>query len=187
MVYHISQNLTLAEFLKQPETNPPQEYIEGQIIQKPMPQGEHSAIQTELASAINQTLKPNQIARAFCELRCTFGERSIVPDIAVFLREHIPRQTDGKIANTFSLAPDWTIEILSPKQNQTQVTKNILHCLKHQTELGWLINPSEESVFVYYQDQRPDIFDDKAVQLPVPSFAESFKIAVGELFHWLVD
>lgn len=152
-----------------------------------MPQGEHSAIQMELTSAINQTLKPNQISRAFCELRCTFGERSIVPDISVFVQEHIPRHTDGKIANTFSLAPDWTIEFLSPKPNPTQVTKNILHCLQHQTELGWLINPSEESVFVYYQDQRLDIFDDEAVQLAVPNFAESFKITGGELFHWLVD
>lgn len=48
----------LAEFLQMPETEPASEYIDGQIIQKPMPQGEHSAIQTELATAINalQTL-----------------------------------------------------------------------------------------------------------------------------------
>ncbi|MFP4133237.1 MAG: Uma2 family endonuclease, partial [Halothece sp.] len=51
------QTFTRLEFLRQPETNPPQEYIEGKIIPKPMPQGEHSAIQTELAATINQNLR----------------------------------------------------------------------------------------------------------------------------------
>ncbi len=62
--------LTLEGFLKLPETEPASEYINGHIIQKPMPQGEHSAIQTELATAINAVLKPRRIARAFSELRC---------------------------------------------------------------------------------------------------------------------
>lgn len=181
------QSLTLSEFLNQPETNPPQEFIEGKIIPKPMPKGEHSAIQTELASAINQSLKKDKIARAFCELRCTFGGYSIVPDIAVFTWERIPRSNMGRIRSDFSIAPDWTIEILSPNQNQTKVTKNILHCLKHQTELGWLINPAEESVFVYYQDKPLAVFDEKFLRLPVPNFAQSFQLTVGEIFAWLSD
>ena len=181
------QTFTLLEFLRQPETNPPQEYIEGKIIPKPMPQGEHSAIQTELAATINQNLRKEKIARAFCELRCTFGGFSIVPDLSVFAWEKIPRSEEGKIANNFLLAPNWTIEILSPNQNQTRVTKNILHCLQHQTELGWLINPSEESVFVYYPDQPLAVFDNPSVILPVPNFAQSFQITVGELFSCLLN
>jgi len=181
------QSLTLSEFLTQPETNPPQEFIEGKIIPKPMPQGEHSAIQTELAAAINQSLKKQKIARAFCELRCTFGGYSIVHDLAVFTWERIPRSEKGKIANHFSIAPNWTIEILSPNQNQTKVIKNILHCLKYNTELGWLINPTEESVFVYYRDQPLAVFDEKSFKLPVPAFAQSFQLTVGEMFAWLSD
>ncbi len=126
--------LTLEEFLQLPETEPASEYIDGVVIQKPMPQGEHSAIQTELAPALHSIVKPNPIARAFTGLRCTFGGRSTVPDISVFLWERIPRKENGGVANVFSIAPDWTIEILSPDQNQTKVTKNILHCLKHGTK-----------------------------------------------------
>lgn len=73
MVQIPAKALTLSEFLDLPETEPASEYIDGHIIQKPMPQGEHSAIQTELAPAINLVVKPKQIARAFCKLRCTFG------------------------------------------------------------------------------------------------------------------
>jgi Uma2 family endonuclease len=80
MVQTPAKPLTLEEFLQLPETEPASEYINGQIIQKPMPQGEHSTIQTELASTINVALKPQKIARAYTELRCTFGGRSVVPD-----------------------------------------------------------------------------------------------------------
>lgn len=179
--------LTLEEFIKLPETEPASEYIDGQIIQKPMPQGEHSVIQTELAPAINLVVKPDLIARAFTELRCTFGGRSIVPDISVFLWDRIPRKENGGVANIFSIAPDWTIEILSPDQSQTKVTKNILHCLKHGTQMGWLIDPDEQSVFVYLPDQPTTFYDQPESRLPVPEFAKDFNLTVEGLFNWLLE
>jgi len=134
MVQVIQKTLTLDEFLQLPETKPASEYIDGQIIQKPIPQGKNSIVQGELVPAINIVVKPKKIARAFPELRCTFGGRSIVPDIAVFLWSKIPRDENGEVSNTFLIFPDWTIEILSPAQNQTKVTKNILHCLNYGTQ-----------------------------------------------------
>ena len=187
MVQTPTKILTLEEFLEQPETEPASEYIDGKIIQKPMPQGEHSAIQTELAPAINAALRSKQIARAFSELRCTFGGRSIVPDIAVFTWERIPRQENGRVANVFAIAPDWTIEILSPDQSQTKVTKNSLHCLKYDSKMGWLIDPEDQSVFVYRSDRPTDVFDKPEILLPVPEFAKDFTLTLGELFNWLLE
>lgn len=123
MVRIPSKPLTLAEFLKLPETKPASEYIDGRIIQKPMPQGEHSTIRGELVTAINAVVKPQRIARVFLGLRCTFGERSTVPDISVFIQSRVPHDENGEIANIFQAAPDWTIEILSPDQSKTKVTK----------------------------------------------------------------
>ncbi|XHX75941.1 MAG: Uma2 family endonuclease [Stenomitos frigidus ULC029] len=187
MVQTPTKNLALEEFLQLPETEPASEYIDGLIIQKPMPQGEHSAIQTELAPAINLVVKPNHIARAFIELRCTFGGRSTIPDVAVFLWDRIPRKESGGVANVFPLAPDWTIEILSPDQSQTKVTKNILHCLKHGTQMGWLIDPDEQSVFVYRPDQPTTVYDEPGTRLPVPAFATDFNLTVEGLFGWLME
>lgn len=197
MVQTPARSLTLEEFLQLPDTEPGSEYIDGRIIQKPMPQGEHSAIQTELASAINLVVKPKQIARAFSELRCiysarsrathVYGGRSIVPDISVFLWSRIPRKENGGVANVFSIAPDWTIKILSPDQSQTRVTKNILHCLKHRTQMGWLIDPEEKSIFVYLPDQPTAFYDEPDAQLPVPEFARDFKLSVKNLFNWLLE
>ena len=109
MVQAPSKTTTLAEFLQLPETKPASEYIDGHIIQKPMPQGKHSVIQGELVSIINRIVKAERIARAFPELRCTFGGRSTIPDIAIFRWNRIPRDERGEVANAFSAAPAWTI------------------------------------------------------------------------------
>jgi Uma2 family endonuclease len=185
MVQNSIKPLTLDEFLKLPETKPASEFIDGQIFQKPMPQGKHSTVQLDLGTNINQALKPQRIARAYSELRCTFGGRSLVPDIAVFTWERIPRDANGEVANTFAIAPDWTIEILSPDQSQTRVVRNILHCLDHGTTMGWLIDPDEKLVFVYFADRRIVLLELESDRLPMPAFAESFSLTVGELFSWL--
>lgn len=187
MVQTPPKNITLEEFLKLKETKPATEYIDGQIIQKPMPQGKHSAIQTELSTAINAVLKPKRIARAFSELRCTFGGASIVPDVSVFLNERIPRSETGEIANTFLLSPDWVIEILSPDQSQTKVTKKILHCLKYDTQMGWLIDPEDRSIFVFKPKQQPEVFEEPADLLPAPCFADELRLTTGNLFDWLLE
>lgn len=187
MVTTPSKSITLQEFLALPETKPASEYIEGKIIQKPMPQGEHSTIQGELIIALNGALKPEKIARAFPELRCTFGGRSIVLDVSIFTWDRIPRQDNGRIANAFKIAPNWAIEILSPNQSYSRVTKNILHCLDNGTELGWLIDPQEQSVLVYFCGQQPSFFEAATDLLPVPDFAEAFKLSLGEVFGWLLE
>ncbi len=187
MVTTPSKPITLEEFLRLSETKPASEYIGGKIIQKPMPKGKHSTIQTELSTAINNALKPQKTARAFSELRCTFGGRSTVPDVTVFTWERIPRDDNRAISDSFPTAPDWTIEILSPNQSYTKVTKNILHCLDNGTELGWLIDPSEESVIVYFPGQKPAFFETATDVLPVPDFAKAFQLTLGELFGWLLE
>ena len=186
MVQAQSKTLTLAEFLELPETKPANEYIDGQIIQKPMPQGKHSVIQEELGSAINAIVKKQKIARAFPELRCTFGGRSTIPDISVFEWSRIPCDQNGEIANVFPLAPDWTIEILSPDQSQTKVTKNILHCLKAGTQMGWLIDPAEKTVFVYRSREEVEVLDEPEMILPVPSFIGDLNLSIDDLFAWLL-
>jgi Uma2 family endonuclease len=187
MVQTPSRSITLEEFLKLPETKPASEYISGQIIQKPMPQGKHSTIPTEFSTTVNVSLKPGRVARAFSELRCTFGGRSIVPDVSVITWQRIPRDANGEIANTFPIAPDWTIEILSPDQSQTKVTKNILHCLNHGTQMGWLIDPDEQTVFVYLPQQKLEVFDQPEQKLPVPAFANELNLSVASVFGWLSE
>jgi Uma2 family endonuclease len=187
MIQTVSQKTTLAEFLAMPETKPANEFLNGAIYQKPMPQGKHSIIQRELTFTIDRPLRDRKIARAFPELRCTFGDRSTVPDISVILWDRIPRYPDGTVANVFAISPDWMIEILSPEQGQTKVVKNIMHCLKYGTQMGWLIDPDEQTVFVYQPKQEVEIFDNATQQLPMPKFTADLELSVGEIFDWLAE
>jgi Uma2 family endonuclease len=179
--------ITLDEFLAMPEAKPANELIDGAIYQKPMPQGKHSIIQRELTFLLDRSLRDQKIARAFPELRCTFAGQSTVPDIAVMLLAHIPRNSDGTVANVFPIAPDWTIEILSPDQSQTKVVKNIMRCLKHGTQMGWLIDPNDQTVFVYQPKKEIEIFDEALEQISMPAFAIDLKLSLGQLFDWLTE
>ena len=185
MVQAPARQLSLEEFLRLPETKPASEYIKGRIFQKPMPQGKHSRLQDKFVNTINAAAEPNKIACAFPELRCTFAGSSIIPDIAVFTWERIPTDEKGNVANIFPLAPDWTIEILSPGQRPTRVTKNILSCLNNGAEMGWLIDPEEEAVLIYRANQATTIADEPEEQLPIPTFIGEMNYHVADLFGLL--
>lgn len=175
--------ITIEEFLQLPETEPASEFIDGKIIQKPMPQGEHSQLQIDLCETINQIAKPQKIAKAFPELRCVFGGLAIVPDIAVFRWERIPRLSSGRIANRFEIYPDWVIEILSPDQRYKQVLAKLLHCAEYGTELGWLLDAEDESILVVDSDRRVKELKNRDY-LPVLT-GISLELNVQEVFSWL--
>jgi Uma2 family endonuclease len=185
MVQTPTKPLTLEEFLSLPETKPASEYISGQIRQKPMPKGKHSRLQEKLSGRINLTLETDGIAIAFPELRCTFGGRSIVPDIAVFCQSRIPTDEIGNIADLFSVPPDWSIEILFPNQSGTKVIDNLLHCLNHGCGMGWLLDPAEQAITAYPKDQQPVYLSDPEARLPVPAFATPLELTIGQVFSWL--
>jgi Uma2 family endonuclease len=185
MVQALAKQLTLDEFLSRPETKPAGEYIDGQVIQKPMPQGKHSRFQGKLVSRINAVVEDPRTALAFPELRCTFGGRSTIPDISVFTWDRLPIDSKGDLANTFTTPPDWTIEILSPDQNQTKVVRNILHCLNHGCQLGWLIDPEERSVFIYPPGQQTIFVENLDDLLIVPEFASALQLSLADLWSWL--
>jgi len=187
MVQSPSTGVTLEEFLNLPETKPASEYINGQIVRKPTLQGKHSTIKTEFSATVNAILKPRKIARAFAELRCTFGGRSLVPNFSIWTWNRIPRDSNGEIADRFLIAPDWTIEILSPEQSQTKVTKNILHCLNCGSQMGWPIDPQERTVFVYLPGRQPEVFDEPEQLLPLPDFADDLSLSLGSIFDGFLE
>ncbi len=177
-------SLSLEEFLKLPETKPASEYIDGKIYQKPMPQGKHSTLQIELASDINRVAKPQKLAYAFPELRCTMRGKSIVPDIAVFEWQRIPLLPNGRIANQFEIPTDWTIEILSPKQSPNRVIRNITFAIQNGTKLGWFLDPDDESIMIFQPNQLPEFKQGKDI-LPVLDVLKDWNLSVEDVFSCL--
>jgi|SRR6476469_2930146 len=179
----IKKSPNLDEFLKLLETEPASEYLNAEIIQKPIPSGEHSRLQGKLCNVINQIVETPKIAYAFPELRCTFGGASLVPDVAVFRWERIPFLPSGRIANRFEIYPDWAIEILSPEQSQTKVLAKLLACSQQGTEWGWLMIPEEEIILAVFPGQRVEVYEG-ATDLPILNGIE-LELTVSTVFSWL--
>ncbi len=179
-----TSKLSLEEFLQLPDTKPASEYIDGQIYQKTMPQGKHSILQTRLVTSINQVGEPQQLAYGLTELRCTFGGRSLVPDIAVFEWSRIPVDEDGEISNRVEIAPDWLIEILSPEQSPNSVINKIIFSIKHGTQLGWFIDPNDKSVMFFQPNQLPEVKYNADI-LPVLTVLENWQVSAADVFSLL--
>lgn len=177
------QNMALDEFLKLSwiEESPAWEYVNGRGIQKPMGGGKHSTLQKRLVATIDQASDQYE---AFPELRCTFGGRSVVPDVVVIANDQVPVDENSDIAGSgVQFAPPWVIEILSPDQSQTRVTGNILHCLQHGSRLAWLLDPAERSILVYQPDQLPMLLVAENQLTVLKDIA--LDLSVNQVFSWL--
>lgn len=149
-----SQALTapLATFLAQPEieASPAWEWLQDRALQKPMPTLFHSRLQRNLVNWINANTTTYE---AIQELRCLVPPDSPVPDIAVVLATRL-----GAINGPLTGAPDWLIEIRSPGQNPLDLQAKILHCLRFETQLAWLIDFERQQIWVWSGTELPQIF-----------------------------
>jgi Uma2 family endonuclease len=53
--------------------------------------------------------------------------------------------------------------------------------------MGWLIDPDEESIFVYRNDRTIAVFEQPQDLIPVPDFASNLELTVAQIFSWLED
>jgi Uma2 family endonuclease len=53
--------------------------------------------------------------------------------------------------------------------------------------MGWLIDPKEQTVFVFRSQQPSVAFDEPEQLILVPVFASELRLSVGKLFGWLLE
>jgi Uma2 family endonuclease len=139
--------LSLDQFLAMPDTKPASEYIDGEVIQKPMPNKKHSLIQTFFARILDEFLEATGLGVIGTEWRCNFGppshRRSFVPDLTYIAREHdTPERYPER-------APDLAIEILSPDQPAGEFADKLQFYLMHGVRLVWVVDPERRFIVAY--------------------------------------
>ncbi|TYQ30758.1 MULTISPECIES: Uma2 family endonuclease [unclassified Pseudanabaena] len=147
MVLAAFHPVTLDDFSQLPniEESPAWEFLNGRVLQKPMPTFYHSLLQKYLVRAIDNT---NSEYEAFPELRCVLSKNSIVPDVTIIHKSRIPLDNSA-----IQGAPDWLIEILSTDQSTTKLIAKIQDCLTEGAKLGWLIDSQEEVIMIFLPDR----------------------------------
>lgn len=105
-------------------------------------------------------------------------------DLTVLPTDQMPIDHNGEMISTgIEFAPTWVIEILSPDQSQMKVTRKILHCLRHGSQMGWLIDPEERVVLVYRPQSLPDEWVGDALLPCLPEIV--LDLTVAQLFGGL--
>jgi Uma2 family endonuclease len=106
-------------------------------------------------------------------------DTTVAPDIAFIAQSRLPQ---GEAAKKFvEFAPDLAVEVLSPSDTATDITRKIEIYLNASVRLVWIVDPGTQRVTVYrsLQDVKvltPDDELDGADVLP------DFRIKVAEIF-----
>jgi Uma2 family endonuclease len=176
--------LTLAEFLRLPEEKPALEYEDGEMTQKVSPKAEHSATQGGLAELVNAFARPRKLARAFVELRTTFGGSSVVPDVSIYRWDRIERTPEGRLVNDVTTPPDIAIEVVSPSQHANTLVRRCLWYVANGVSAAVLIDPEDRSLVVF----RPNANGQSVTgdeRLPFDDVLPGFELTANELFREL--
>jgi Uma2 family endonuclease len=178
--------MTLEEFLRMPgiDERPYREFIDGRIETKMSPQKKHGLLQKRLMNHVDAFSEPRGLGQSFPELRCTFAGRSIIPDIAFLLDEHIETDEDGVILDPTLRPPDVHVEVVSPEQSARKCGAKLAFSTANGCPLGWLIDPIRRTVHVYRHGRRPKEVPADGV-LDGDPVLPGYRLPVAELFDWL--
>lgn len=176
--------ITLDQFLALPETEPASEYACGEVIQKPMPDQAHGALQLYLGALILHFLSATPIGRVRTEWRCIFGppghERTFVPDVVYASYDRVPRG-DSRSYRFLRNAPDLAVEVLSPDQPAGRFSEKLLFYLRHGVRLVWVVDPASETVSVFTPHEDPYTFG-VGDALDGGDVLPGFQVNVADLF-----
>jgi Uma2 family endonuclease len=177
------RRLTVEEFLKLPEDKPYLELIDGEVTQKAVPQDEHAWLQAVLVEMINVFARRRRLAAALTELQKRFGEDILLPDVAVYRWQRLPRDAGGRLTNTYQVPPDIAIEIVSPSQSVAEMVAKCRRYLAHGVPIALVVDPDTEAITVCDVDRHATLHDDERVDLD--SVLPGFELTPRALFDTL--
>ena len=170
---------TLEEFLRLPEREPPLEFEDGEVKRKVSPKQRHSRLQAQLLRLIDRLGTP--ALDALPELRVTFAGQSLVPDLAVFLRERVPVDEHGELEDDVFVPPDLVVEIVSPRQVVTTLVRRCVWYVDHGVRAALLVDPSDRSIILFRPDAATQTLRGDAV-VDLSDLAPELRFSASELF-----
>ncbi len=140
--------LTLDEFLALPETEPPSEFLDGEVRQKVSPNLYHGILAVELASRLRECGRKSGTSVVGTEVRHITPDRrgSYLPDVHVTRAERIAGRGEE---TPVTVTPDLVVEILSPGDRPSDVLRKVDLYQELKVPVFLLVDPTERSVREY--------------------------------------
>lgn len=166
--------MTPEEYLALPEEKPYLEYVDGMVLQKPMPTEEHAEIALELGSHLKTWARPRK-GRVGVEARMRQGElpNYRVPDVSYW---------DASVPRGAGAPPTLAVEIRSPDQTLAELQAKCRSLRSAGVAVCWLIDPTSRVALVF-----DDTHDGDATSVLESSVLPGFRLALIELFQFLDD
>jgi Uma2 family endonuclease len=140
--------MTLEEYVALPEEPPYFEYLDGEVVRKPMPKRKHGRLQRQLGVQLD-LYSARSGGESWSEGHVWFGQPHHwrVPDI-VYWAPDKPQGDDD-----VSLPPTLAVEILSPGQPMQDLRDKCRFYRANGVDVAWAVNPDTRTV---------EVFDDEA-------------------------
>lgn len=179
----VRTHTSLAEYLALPETKPYLELMDGEVIQKPMVNRNHSRMTTVLIQWLMNYLDRTGEGVVDTELRHGYTEEEWVflPDVSVTLTHRLPFPPKDTPKGPFEVLPDLAIEVVSPDDQPGRLQSRIAHYMRSGVSLLWVVDPEAEKVTVWEPGEVPRDFLAPA-KLNARPVLNSFELDLGELF-----
>jgi Uma2 family endonuclease len=173
---------TYQDYAQLPE-GAPYELINGQLVNEPSPTPYHQDISGKLLTFINNYLNANHlVGKAFVAPLDVYLENkeTFQPDLIFISKERLNIIKEKNIQG----APDIVFEILSPSTAYYDLRHKKDIYAKHGVKEYWIIDPMEQSIEVYEQNNGAFEFSTKKVNNgKLSSMAlKGFAVALEEIF-----
>lgn len=130
------------------------EIIDGELYTSPRPAARHAKVASVLGMDLGN---PFQRGRGgpggwwiVDEPELHFGKDVLVPDLAGWRRERMPQVPD---VASFTLAPDWICEVLSPSTAKLDLVRKLPRYARAAVEYAWVIDPfNNQTLEVFHQE-----------------------------------
>lgn len=167
--------MTPEQYLALPEEKPYLEYVDGVVLQKPMPQEEHAELIFRLSIRLGSWMEAHG-GRAGPEARARLGDlpNYRLPDLS-YWKPGIPRGNEAP--------PTLAVEVRSKDQTLAELQRKCEFLRASGVEACWLIDPSTRTAQVFEGRARKG----RAADVLRAECLPGFELSLGDLFAVLDD
>lgn len=160
-----------------------QELIEGWLYPMPPAGGKHGSITSILTMHIQYHVSQNNLGYVTAaETGYRLTEQTVLaPDIG-FIRDE---QVSDDLPDGFvPFAPDLVVEVMSPGNSASEMSRKVELFFRHGTRLIWVVHPAEQKVDVYHPAENGAnvSFLGVADTLHGGAVLPGFSLAIADLF-----
>jgi Uma2 family endonuclease len=154
--------VSLQEFLARPDIDEARlELIDGEVVEKPMPNWGHGRIAYLVARALDSLGYPSVEPRAIIPGGPDRDGSSPIPDMAFYLEEP-PDEREW-----MTRPPDIAVEVLSPGQSRTEMRAKVDLYRVFGIRSVWVIDPERRSIDIYEDGSRSTYTGDDPIHCTV--------------------